>query len=87
MQSNNLFSIAIQNPVLEKLNLKISPSLVNSYDDIGNFVLTDTEGKTVWQTNTKLKEELLFELPDLSKGIYLMHISVGQMLFHLKVIL
>ena len=83
----NQSTIVIQNPVIDQLNLKISPSIVNNFNDIGDFMLMNAEGKIVWQTSTKLKYELVFDLPALPKGVYLMHISGGGMLFHLKVIL
>lgn len=79
--------ITVKNPVFRQLILKISPFSLNTYDGVGDFMLTTTEGKTVWQTNAALKDELVFDLPNLSEGIYLLHISTGQMTFHLKIIL
>ena len=81
------FDVTIQNPVIDQLNLKFSPALLNDFGSMADFILRNTEGKVVWQTSAKLKDELIFELPDLSKGIYLIHISIGGMLYHLKLIL
>jgi hypothetical protein len=84
---DNSFDIIVKNPVVKQLNVKVSSPSLNTYNNTGDFILTTTEGKTLWQTTTTLKDELIFDLPDLSKGIYLLHISAGQMTFHFKIIL